>query len=369
MKVKCISENKSITFLWGKTIKNIYITFLPIENETINSFSKRLIDTVNRYNAQIVKCDIFGNRDKYSEFIHEIQSIEKKYVFPVTWIHSVNDNNNIITGAIIRGVSDIIPETIFLESAALGRCYEDEFFRYCFLGGIFSNEPYVKPEQNAENLFHKIEKLLNLYGMDMTNVVRTWFYNENLLNWYNEFNKVRTSFYESRGILGKILPASTGVEGKNPFFTPVISSVEAFKPKKSGCGVREILSPMQNQATSYGSSFSRAVEIFTPFERRLLISGTASIGENGQTLYWEDINKQISHTFKVVEAILNSQKMKLEHVVRCIAYVKTKEYINNFYDKLKLLNIINFPTIVSVNDICRHDLLFEIELDAVSLKK
>lgn len=56
-----------------------------------------------------------------------------------------------------------------------------------------------------------MEEALNRAGMDFSHVVRTWFYNNRLLDWYEEFNRARDTFFESRGVFDRLVPASTGI--------------------------------------------------------------------------------------------------------------------------------------------------------------
>jgi len=63
--------------------------------------------------------------------------------------------------------------------------------------------------------------------------------------------------------------------------------------------------PEQCPASSYGSAFSRAVEIGSTGFRRLLVSGTASIGRDGKTEHIGDARAQIERSMQVVKPFLN----------------------------------------------------------------
>ena len=65
-------------------------------------------------------------------------------------------------------------------------------------------------------------QLLETQGASYRDVVRTWFYLADILAWYPEFNRSRTTIYGQFGILpgqdnGRLrLPASTGIRGEVP---------------------------------------------------------------------------------------------------------------------------------------------------------
>lgn len=141
--------------------------------------------------------------------------------------------------------------------------------------------------------------------------------------------------------------------------------VLAVQPKTDQLKIQVIPSPLQNPALNYKSSFSRAVELVYPTHKSVLISGTASIDPAGKTVYQDNPEKQISLTLDVVKAILVSRGMGWGDLFRGIAYFKDMDYLPLYRAIAAELGIPRFPLAVSHADVCRHDLLFEIEVDAV----
>jgi enamine deaminase RidA (YjgF/YER057c/UK114 family) len=127
-----------------------------------------------------------------------------------------------------------------------------------------------------------------------------------------------------------------------------------------------VKSPMQNSAEDYGSSFSRAAEIVMPDQRRLYVSGTASIDKSGATVHVGDIDAQISLTMDVVHAILKSRNMDWKHVTRSLAYVRNIDDADRYEAYARENDLESLPTVLTHNVVCRDDLLFEIEVDAVT---
>jgi enamine deaminase RidA (YjgF/YER057c/UK114 family) len=125
-----------------------------------------------------------------------------------------------------------------------------------------------------------------------------------------------------------------------------------------------VISPLHCSARDYGSCFSRAVEIGAPDMRRLLISGTASISRDGMTDHVGDFAAQVNETFEVVEAILNSRNMRWKDVSRANAYLRHAKDAAAF-DQFLSNNGYHLPLVTTRADVCRDDLLFELEVDAV----
>ena len=74
----------------------------------------------------------------------------------------------------------------------------------------------------AQRMITRAERILREQGLTFRNVIRTWFYLSQILDWYGEFNKARNALYDTYGILPTsrndrlLLPASTGIAGDTP---------------------------------------------------------------------------------------------------------------------------------------------------------
>jgi enamine deaminase RidA (YjgF/YER057c/UK114 family) len=163
------------------------------------------------------------------------------------------------------------------------------------------------------------------------------------------------------------VPASTGVGGCNSAGTALVSGLLAVKAKSKAVRAFEVRSPLQSSAADYGSSFSRAVELDLPDHQRLYVSGTASIDPSGITAHTGDPEAQVALTMKVVHAILESRGMNWGNVTRGLAYFKHSEDAPLFEKYRTNNNIPLFPEVIAENCICRDDLLFEIEVDAIRI--
>ena len=97
---------------------------------------------------------------------------------------------------------------------------------------------------------------------------------------------------------------------------------------------------------------------------RLFISGTASISPDGRTLWPEDARKQVAQTMQVVEAILQSRGFSFSDLTRATAYFKHCADVRAFTDWCASDGRFSLPVVFANCDVCRDDLLFELEADA-----
>ncbi|MHC4708700.1 MAG: RidA family protein, partial [Planctomycetota bacterium] len=220
--------------------------------------------------------------------------------------------------------------------------------------------------EQARETFEKMEQALGHAQMDFSHVVRTWLYINRILAWYDDFNSVRNGFFAERRVLERTMPASTGIGAGNCAGAAVVAEAFAIKPKRDTVRIQEVTSPLQCPAPDYKSSFSRAVEVAFSDHRRLYVSGTASIQRDGTTAHIGDTAKQIALTMEVVEAILDSRRMSFSDVSRAIAYFKDIDDAPLFDTYCQKEGLSLLPIAVAHGDICRDELLFEIELDAVA---
>jgi len=170
-----------------------------------------------------------------------------------------------------------------------GMLYESADALYCYLDELVPEDIEASPGDQTRSIFRQIERGLARAGMKFDNLVRTWFYLDRILDWYDEFNQARTPFLKEHGILEKLVPASTGVGMPNRYGAVGVAGALAIQPKSDRVRIAEVESPMQCSALAYRSTFSRAVEVERAGRRELYISGTASIEPGGKTAFLDDV--------------------------------------------------------------------------------
>ena len=250
------------------------------------------------------------------------------------------------------------------------RFFEDETAEFVWAWGITPPDLGKSRGEQAYEIFGEIERLLAEREMTFANVVRTWFYNDDINGWYAEFNSARTRFFESRRVFETFLPASTGIGHGNPFGAALVAGVFAMKAKGASAGAEVVKSPLQTDAMTYRSSFSRAAETHSASGRRLFVSGTASIlPDSCEVAHVGNPKRQISCAMRAALAIVESRGMSVADVSRAIVYLKRPEYRKLWREWLDEKGLpVDFATVLDA-EVCRPEWLFEVEMDAVKNDK
>lgn len=155
------------------------------------------------------------------------------------------------------------------------------------------------------------------------------------------------------------------------------SLIKRLPPGRKLVQKRAITAPkVLNEAHDYGSAFTRGLRVELPGGiTHLLISGTASVGPQGETLYPGDFRAQLWRTYHNLSALLESEGACWEDVVRTTCYLRDieRDYAefnsirNEFY---RALCLDPFPASTGIQArICRSDLLVEIEALAILVSK
>ena len=104
----------------------------------------------------------------------------------------------------------------------------------------------------------------------------------------------------------------------------------------------------------------------------LFISGTASVGPQGQSLHAGDFRSQVVHTYKNIVSLLEQQNATFKDIVKFTVYLKDmadydrfNECRDEFFGRMGLARD-EFPASTCVEArLCRDELLVEIEALAI----
>lgn len=126
-----------------------------------------------------------------------------------------------------------------------------------------------------------------------------------------------------------------------------------------------------NEAYCYGSAFSRGMRIDAGKLTILLISGTASVDEQGASVHVGDLRAQCRRTFANITALLESEGATWKDIVRTTCYLRDidrdyaefNEERTAFYQS-QGLNPLPASTGIQAK-LCRPELLVEIEAIAM----
>ena len=143
----------------------------------------------------------------------------------------------------------------------------------------------------------------------------------------------------------------------------------ALIPKRA-TGAREVL----NEAYDYDlpSSFSRGMRVELPGATMILLSGTASVDEEGATIHPGDFQAQCLRTYRNLTRLLVAEGASWHDVVRTTCYLRD---IERDYDTFNRMRTFFFEEVVGLDPLpastgiqarlCRSDLLVEMEAIAI----
>ena len=126
-----------------------------------------------------------------------------------------------------------------------------------------------------------------------------------------------------------------------------------------------------NEAPQYGSAFSRGLRLDIGGVTILLISGTASVGPNGETLHIGDFRAQTRRTYDNLTALLAAEGATWHDIVRTTCYLRDidRDYAEFNEERtafFQLQGLDPLPASTGIQaKLCRPELLVEIEAIAL----
>jgi enamine deaminase RidA (YjgF/YER057c/UK114 family) len=225
-------------------------------------------------------------------------------------------------------------------------------------------------------MFDRAELILRRNGASFKDVVRTWLYLSEILDWYPNFNRARSEKYGEFGIMPGpgdarlLLPASTGIGANTPSgaaasmdLLAVVGSDDVSSP------IRKLTNRKQLDAFRYGAAFSRGAVIKEDDATLIQVSGTAAIDEHGVSLYPGDIRAQINCTLDKIDSLLGQEGAGLTDICAATVFLKRPEHAQVFWKMAAERGLADFPAVCVVADVCREELLFEIDAEALVRKE
>ncbi len=234
--------------------------------------------------------------------------------------------------------------------------------------------------KNAELVFKNLAEILRTVNFPVNSIIRQWNYVEGILGFdgeqqhYQEFNNVRTDFYQNH-FAETGFPAATGI-GMNR--GGVIVEFIAVKSKEARS--LPVDNPGQIAAHHYSKKvlageecsvkstpkFERARYFELDGKKMIFISGTASIlGE--RTVGVGDPVEQTEVTIQNIKQLYSPEVLaKITDEKPEPKYGHARVYVKNRKDFAAIKRTYkkhygNLPVVYIIADICRNDLLVEIE--------
>lgn len=340
------------------------LTETPRDGEPVAATMLRLAERLAACRGELLALFVFGSIRDQPEIDRAMRDTLGEPEWPVTWVDGASCTGGALAGVQAFAISGRPVKRVRLAGRVVGSVYEDDDARHCLLGGLLPTALELRPPAQMQQTFGNLEWALDMAGFTLADVVRTWFYNEDIVPWYGDFNRVRSAHYSGVTWRTGSIPASTGIGARNPAGAALTVAAWAVQPLEAESCAFEVGSPLQCPAPAYGSAFSRAMEISSGGVRRLLVSGTASIHPDGRTAWIGNANRQIDLTMEVVGALLQSRGMDFRDITRATAYFEHPLFQPYFSAWCSAHHLDHLPVVSTHCDICRDDLLFELELDA-----
>ena len=257
--------------------------------------------------------------------------------------------------------------------------------RRLFLSGVVGDVLHGSISQQSHEVFGLIGDLLQKERMPVSSIVRQWNYIEKITTYdadghqhYQDFNDARTLFYEtSDWPCG--YPSATGIGTE---WGGIMIDLDALLCDDGTVQVVGVDNPLQVAAHAYsqdvllGKSFTRCKT--TPkFERAkavwkkdhgfIYVSGTAAIrGE--LSLENVDITVQTETTLDNITYLVSAENLRNfgipvqedTYMIDYRVYVKYKDDLEKAREVVKRM-FPDVPAIYTLTDVCRTELLIEIE--------
>jgi len=373
-----------ITSVHNQLFISASVTTLDIDPEqSAEEIYNRIAELLTAFESKIIHERCFGSVELQTQILEARARAALKYKMetntPVTFIEGESCLENKFACVQIRALkpsSETRVWTILDQGIPKGRAWNLNGSTFFILQSIDGGNPKdtkrTDRKSQSEAMFHQAEKLLRAEGASYQDVVRTWIYLSDILDWYGDFNTVRNHCYSDYGFLGKtdskvqaeqiFLPASTGIEGRNPSGLPAIMDVFAIhRSPGSAIQIRPLYGVKQRSPFRYGSAFSRAIVVEGSDYKLILVSGTASIDEQGKSVFIGDPAAQIRQTLSVVSELVASEGATLQDLCEATVFIKRKEDFPFYQEIIEQMGISNLPSVCVLADVCRDELLFELD--------
>jgi enamine deaminase RidA (YjgF/YER057c/UK114 family) len=373
-----------VTSIHNQLFISASVTKLDADPEqSAEEIYNRIAELLTTFESKIIHERCFGSVELQTQILEARARAALKYKMetntPVTFIEGESCLENKFAGVQIRALkpnSETHVWTILDQGIPKGRAWNLNGSTFFILqsvdGGNSTDTKRTDRKSQSEAMFHQAEKLLRAEGASYQDVVRTWIYISDILDWYGDFNTVRNRCYSEYGFLGNtdskvqaeqiFLPASTGIEGRNPSDLPATMDVFAIhRSPGSAIQIRPLYGVKQRSPFRYGSAFSRAIVVEGSDNKLILVSGTASIDEQGKSVFIGDPAAQIRQTMSVVSELVASEGATLQDICEATVFVKRKEDFLIYQEIIGQMGISNLPSVCVLADVCRDELLFELD--------
>ncbi|GHT26711.1 hypothetical protein FACS18942_04660 [Planctomycetales bacterium] len=279
---------------------------------------------------------------------------------------------------------------------------EFDGLRWVFAGDARPDALPAGAYQRSYSAFEQLRQQLNSADTEFSQTLRTWIYQGHLVlpegktQRYKELNRARTDFFKEIDFLkdylpqdysgksgtGAVYPASTGIgtDDMDIVISAVAVAQSGSRKEKYGFLTVPLENPHQTSAFDYGTSyspqspkFSRALAAVHRNGCMIFVSGTASITDS-ESRFIEDPEKQTEQTLDNIAALIGTKNLNRHGIDGFVSALSDLQVVRVYVKRPAELDIIrevcerrlnNVPVLYVIADVCRPELLVEIEGIAV----
>src|SRR4051812_43860956 len=156
---------------------------------------RRLDATLAAREAKLLGLMIYGGLGARVEIEGAMRAGLGATDWPVTWIDGAAGAGAPFAGFQAFAISEGAVTRIRLGNRVVASIFEDGSAHHCLVGGLGPTATVLPPAAQAQQTLANLEWALGLADFKLSDVVRTWFYNQDIVAWYGDFNRVRAAYY------------------------------------------------------------------------------------------------------------------------------------------------------------------------------
>lgn len=363
---------------------------------------QQLINIVAQKELSPIRVNIFVRSDNQANYIEQHDLVHQSFMeafgqncppFGVVMQEPDNDNLVICEVGFAKNTEAKVVYGLFKDRPY--SIVETPNYKEYWTIGAQSVHPDLNILASSESAFSYLKELYDHLGISFNNIARQWNYVGEIVSkeledgrtrqHYQMFNETRSHYYGSYRTR-EDFPAATGigmlylgvcidsfaVTGSENLKVVAISNPDQSESYKYGQKVL-IGDPNKQMKRNQPPQFERAKLIELNGVSRLLISGTASIiGQD--TIGIDDIEEQTKVTIQNINKLRDPKTLRthlpeLEAIPTKYSYVRVYVKYKKDFAKVREICQLEYgdaPTTYVVADICRDNLLVEIEAELVS---
>lgn len=252
-------------------------------------------------------------------------------------------------------------------NADFNYAFEHNGYTHLFTTAIPLLSNSISSFAQTETLLLEYESFLKTHHCSIAdNCLRTWFFARDIDSDYEGVVKARKENFDNNGLTKDThYITSTGIQGSaaNHQIKVLMDAyaVKGIEPDQiQYLYALDYLSPTYN----YGVTFERGVAVIYGDRRKVYISGTASIDNQGNIVHIGNVEQQVYRMWENVEALLREADCTFDDICQSIVYLRDF----GDYQVVKSLFQQKFnksPYLIVFAPVCRPGWLVEMECIAI----